>query len=90
MERELHLWVDAALNDEVAGLSERQRDLLSRLLVTGIEGELIRLDERMVDGITVTVDEGDGITPMQEQVCGLVASTLFQYDPYSTGNVCAC
>ncbi|MCJ2024717.1 hypothetical protein [Methylobacterium sp. J-067] len=90
MERELHLWVDAALDDEVASLLKLQRYLLARLLVAGIESELVRIDERVMDGIIIAVDEGNGITPAKEQVCRIVVPTLLQYDPYSAGNVRTC
>lgn len=44
---ELHLRVDAALDDEVAGLLERQGRLLAGLLVAGkLEGNVV-LDQRL-------------------------------------------
>ena len=64
MEGELHLRVDAALNDEVAHLFERQRGLLAGLLIAGVECEPVGLNEGMMHGVLVAVDERDRVAPV--------------------------
>ncbi len=46
--------------------------LLAGFLSPASEREPVGLDERVVDGIVVSVDEGDRIAPMQEQIVGVI------------------
>ena len=87
MEGELHFRVDPALDDEVARLLERQRRLLTGLLVAGIEREPVGLNERVVDGVVVAVDEGDGIASVQEQVGWRIVLALLQHDANGAGEL---
>ena len=77
--------MDAALNNEVAGLRERQRRLPTGLFISGVEREPIGLDEGVMHGVFVAVDQGDGISPMQEQVGRIVVPALLQHDPDGAG-----
>ena len=65
---ELHLRVNAALNDEVSGLFEDQGRLLAGLLIASVKCEPIGLDIGVMHGALVAVDEGDRIAATQEEV----------------------
>ena len=55
--------MNAALDDEIAGLSQDQGRLFAGLLIARVEGEAVGLDERVMYGALVAIDEGDRIAP---------------------------
>lgn len=80
VESEFHLRVDAALDNEIARLLKGQRGLFAGLLIASVEREPVSLDERVMDRVVVTVDQGDRIASVQEQVGRIVVPTLLQND----------
>lgn len=88
VDNELNIRVDAALDDEVAELLEREHGLLTGRLIAGIESEPFGFNEGMLDRAIIAVDEGDGVAPAQEQVGGSLGPALLQHGPDSAGQVC--
>ena len=79
--------MDAALNDEVARLFERERGPIAGLLIPSIECEPIGLDEGVMDRTVIPVDQDDRVTSAQEQVGGGVLPPLLQHDANDIGKI---
>ncbi|MCJ2070842.1 hypothetical protein MKK75_18950 [Methylobacterium sp. J-030] len=79
--------MDPTLYDEIASVFKDQGRLSAGFLIAGIEGEPISLDEGVMHGVLVAVDEGDRIPPVQEKVTGIIVPSLLQHDSDSARQV---
>lgn len=81
MDGETHLGVDATADDEVACLGEFEDTALARILVPAVEREPIGFDEGVVHGGIITVDQGQRVASVQEQVAWLVVPAFLEHHP---------
>src|SRR5690348_9004474 len=58
---QLHLWMNGAEHVEISRDRNGERCLAARLLVAGIEAELVRIHVGVMAQITVVVDDDDGL-----------------------------
>ena len=62
---ELHFWVDGAKHVEVAGDRKRDVGLAARLLVAGVEFEIVGIDIGMMPQVGVIVDDRDRFAALE-------------------------